>query len=374
MKILILTNYANGLYLFRKELLAAFLEDEHEVFVSLPPDENVSKLKNLSVKGKNINIIETPFERRGNNPVKDFGLFMTYRKLLGRLKPDVVLTYTIKPNLYGGLACRLKKIPYICNITGLGTAIENKGLLSNILLAFYKISMKKAQKVFFQNDKNRDFMNCHGVAVNNYAMLPGSGVNLKEHPFEEYPSEDDSICFLAVIRVMKDKGIEEYLETAKIIKDKYKNTEFWLVGEYEEETRNVYQPLINELQDKNIIKYLGHIDNVNEVMAESHVIVHPSYHEGLSNVLLEAAACGRPVLASNINGCIETFIEDKSGYAFKIKSTSALVEAVEKILKLSYEQRRQMGISGRTWVEKSFDRELVIKAYREELKKRRSKK
>ena len=145
------------------------------------------------------------------------------------------------------------------------------------------------------------------------------------------------------------------------------------MGEYEEETRNVYQPLINELQDKNIIKYLGHIDNVNEVMAESHVIVHPSYHEGLSNVLLEAAACGRPVLASDINGCVETFIEGESGYSFKIKSTSALVEAVGKILKLSYEQRRQMGISGRAWVEKSFDRELVIKAYREELKKEKEK-
>ena len=129
MKILILTNYANGLWLFRKELLMAFMEDGHEVLVSVPPDENVDKLRSLQCRGRTVRIIETPFERRGNNPVKDFGLFLTYTGMLKRDKPDVVLTYTIKPNLYGGLACRMKKIPYLCNVTGLGTAIENGGVL-----------------------------------------------------------------------------------------------------------------------------------------------------------------------------------------------------------------------------------------------------
>ncbi len=148
MKLLILTNYANGLWLFRKELLLSFMEDGHEVFVSVPPDENVDKLKSLTCGKRIITMIETPFERRGNNPIKDLGLFMKYCQLLKKIKPDMVLTYTIKPNLYGGLACRLKKIPYICNITGLGTAIENGGLLCKILLNFYKISMKKARRVF----------------------------------------------------------------------------------------------------------------------------------------------------------------------------------------------------------------------------------
>lgn len=368
MKILVLTNYANGLYLFRKELLLAFMEDGHEICVSLPPDENVDKLLKLSPDGKYAEIIETPFERRGNNPIKDFGLFRTYLRLLKKHNPDIVLTYTIKPNLYGGLACSIKRVPYICNITGLGTAIENPGLLSKILLLFYRISMKKAKRVFFQNKKNLEFMNTHRIAAYNSKLLPGSGVNLTEHPYENYPSEENGICFLAVIRIMKDKGIEEYLQAAQSVKEKYNGVRFCLVGEYEEETRELYEPQIRELHDGEVIKYFGHVDDVKGIMAQSHVIVHPSYHEGLSNVLLEAAACGRPVLASDINGCIETFEEGKSGFAFRTKSVEALVEAIEKILALSQPQRKEMGIAGRKWVEKNFDRNIIIEAYRDELK------
>ena len=365
MKVLILTNYANGLYLFRRELLLSLLEEENDVWVSLPPDENVDKLRTLGIADKQINIIETPFERRGNNPIKDIGLFRTYLKMLDKHKPDVVLTYTIKPNLYGGLACTLKKVPYLSNITGLGTAIEDGGILSRMLLCFYKISMKKAGQVFFQNKRNLDFMNRNGIAVHNYKILPGSGVNLKEHSFEEYPPERKKICFLAVIRIMKDKGIEEYLEAAQIMKAKKSKLQFWLVGEYEEETRNRYEPQIQELERQGIIKYLGHIDNVREVMAACHIIVHPSYHEGLSNVLLEAAACGRPVLVSDINGCIEAICEGESGFTFAAKSTEALVAAMEKILALSAEERRSMGVAGRAWVEQNFDRNIVIQAYKD---------
>lgn len=367
MRILILTNYANGLWLFRKELLMAFMEDGHEVYVSLPPDENTDKLKKLRCNDRTVKIIETPFERRGNNPVKDAELFLTYRRLLKKGRPDVVLTYTIKPNLYGGLACRLSKTPYLCNITGLGTAIESGGALSKILLYFYKVSMKKAKRVFFQNTKNRDFMNRHGVAVGNSMLLPGSGVNLKEHPFKKYPSEKGGINFLAVVRIMKDKGIEEYLEAAIIMKHRDSGLKFWLAGEYEQETRHQYEPIIQELEKCGAIRYLGHIDNVNELMAQCHVIVHPSYHEGLSNVLLEAAACGRPVLASNVNGCIETFCEGKSGYSFEKGSVDALIDAIERIAQLPEAQRRRMGEAGRAWVEKHFDRNIVVQAYRDEL-------
>lgn len=361
MKILILTNYANGLYLFRKELLQSFSENGHKVLVSLPPDENADKLKKLC------RVIETPFDRRGLNPIKDLKLFLSYLKLLKKQKPDVVLTYTIKPNLYGALACRIKKVPYLCNITGLGTAIESGGMLSKALIGFYKASTKAAQRVFFQNVGNREFMLKKGIAVKNNALLPGSGVNLIEHKFVEYPMEQGGVCFLAVIRIMKDKGIEEYLAAAQMMKKKHKKVKFLLVGEYEEETRSLYEPQIEALVKKNIIQYLGHIDNVAEVMAKSHVIVHPSYHEGLSNVLLEAAACGRPVLASDVSGCIETFVEGESGFGFLAKNTDALVKSMEKMLALSFEERRQMGIAGRAWVEKNFDREIIIKTYQKEL-------
>ncbi|MDD6203094.1 MAG: glycosyltransferase family 4 protein [Lachnospiraceae bacterium] len=364
MKVLILSNYANGLYLFRKELLCALLEKGYEVLVSVPQDENCVKIENLGCR-----LIPVKLERRGNNPIRDYALFKTYRKLLDKERPAVVLTYTIKPNLYGGLACRMKATPYLVNITGLGTALENPGMLGRILLHFYKISTKRANCVFFQNDGNRQFMQERGIATENSRLLPGSGVNLKEHPAAPYPTEDKGIIFLAVLRIMKDKGIEEYLAAAERIKREYPDTHFYLVGEYEEETRELYEPLILKLSDMGIIRYFGHIDNVPKVMAESHVIVHPSYHEGLSNVLLEAAAAARPVLASDIPGCRETLMPGLSGILFQPKDTESLVQAIKTILSYSETDRREMGQQGREYVEAVFDRKKVTAAYLEEISK-----
>ncbi len=364
MRILILANYANGLFLFRKELLSSFLEEGHEVFISVPLDENCEKLKPYSTR-----IIETKLERHGSNPFSDFGLFMNYRKMIKEHKPDMVLTYTIKPNIYGGLACRLAKVPYICNITGLGMAIEGGGLMSKVLVKLYAMATKKAQVVFFQNERNRKFMKDKGVAQKNSGLLPGSGVNLTAHPFREYPDEKDGIHFLAVVRIMRDKGIEEYLEAAKRITDKHENVYFDLVGEYEEDERSKYEPLIKELEEAGKLKYYGHLNNVDPVFEKCHVVVHPSYHEGMSNVLLEAAACGRPILASNIHGCIEALEVDKSGFVFEPKDTDALEKAIERMLSLSEDERSKMGSLGRKHIEQHFDRQIIIDAYKAEINK-----
>lgn len=362
MKIVIMTNYANGLYLFRKELLQAFLQSGMNVKVSLPPDENVKKIEELGCE-----VIPTQFERRGINPIHDIKLFFFYLKMIKHEKPDMVLTYTIKPNLYGGLACRLTHTPYLCNITGLGTALESGGMLSRFLLAFYKISLKKAKCVFFQNDTNRQFMQEHGIKADKIRLLPGSGVNLKDHPFVPYPDESNGIVFLSVIRIMKDKGIEEFLNAAELMHKKHENIRFLLVGEYEEETRKYYEPWIKKLEEMGTLQYMGHIDYVAKVMAESHVIVHPSYHEGLSNVLLEAAACGRAVLASDVQGCRETLQNGLSGLTFAPKSTDSLVRALETILTYTESDREEMGKRGREYVESEFDRNKVIHAYFEEI-------
>ncbi len=358
MKILILTNYANGLYLFRRELVAAFQQKGYKVVVSVPPDENVVKLEKLGMT-----IEETDFNRHGTNPAKDLGLLIKYIKLIKRIKPAFVLTYTIKPNLYGGMAARFTGTPYICNVTGLGMAIQNGGLLSKILIAMYGFATGKAAKVFFQNENNMTFMQSHKVAVKNAGLLPGSGVNLTEHPLRDYPDESDGIRILSVIRVMKDKGITEYLDAAEAITAKYENVKFDLLGEYEEDERQEYEPRIKELEKKGVIRYLGHLDSAEPSMAASNIIVHPSYHEGLSNVLLEAAACGRPVLCSDVHGCIEAMNPDVSGFTFEAKSSSALTEAIERILALSPDERKQMGLAGRKFVEENFDRQLVIDAY-----------
>lgn len=362
MTILILTNYANGLYLFRKELLKSFLDAGHIVLISVPYDENCKKLEKYCTR-----LIDTHLERHGSNPIHDIDLFNRYNSLMRELKPDVVLTYTIKPNLYGGLAARFQKIPYITNITGLGMAIENGGFMSKVLITLYRSASKGAKKVFFQNERNRKFMQDRGVALHNSGLLPGSGVNLDEHPFRAYPLENDGIHILAVIRVMKDKGIAEFLEAADIISKKHENVFFDLVGEYEEDERQIYEPMIAELVKKGSLTYHGHLDTVEPIMDKSHIIVHPSYHEGMSNVLLEAAACGRPILCSNIHGCIEALDGENSGFAFEPKSTEALVAAIERILALSEKDRVKMGRAGRLYIEQNFDRRIVTDAYRAEL-------
>ncbi len=363
MRILVLSNYANGLYLFRRELIEQFMNDGHEVFVSVPPDENCDKLRSIGW-----NIYETELSRHGMNPFKDYKLYKAYKKLIRQLKADVVLTYTRKPNIYGAMAARVCKVPYICNITGLGKAIENGGLISKVLIMMYRTSLKKAKRVFFQNEKNMAILQKHGIALHNAGLLPGSGVNLTEHPFREYPSEEDGIRFLAVLRVMRDKGIEEYLQAAKDISARHQEVHFELVGEYEEDERDKYEPLIKELEEKGLLKYYGHIDNVEEVMSTSHVLVHPSYHEGMSNVILEAAACGRPILASNISGCKEAVDEGKSGFLFEPGSAAELEKEIEHILTLNGKERENMGQAARTLIEQKFDRRSIILTYIDEIK------
>ncbi|WP_035773638.1 glycosyltransferase family 4 protein [Butyrivibrio sp. VCD2006] len=362
MKILVLTNWANGLWLFRKELLKSFMDAGHIVLISVPYDENCKKLEKYCTR-----LIDTHLERHGINPFKDIDLFHRYYKLLQELKPDVVLTYTVKPNIYGGCAARLQRIPYICNITGLGMGIENGGIMSKILVALYRGATKDARRVFFQNERNRKFMQERGVAVKNSGLLPGSGVNLDEHPFRGYPLENEGIHILAVIRVMKDKGTSEYLEAAERIAKTHDNVHFDLVSEYEEDERAFYEPWITRLENEGILTYHGHVDYVEPYMDKCHIVVHPSYHEGMSNVLLEADACGRPILCSDIHGCIEALDGEKNGFAFEPKSTDALVAAIERILALSEKERAKMGRAGRRFIENNFDRKLIIDAYKAEL-------
>lgn len=358
MKVLILANFGMGLYNFRKELLEELIDQNIDVYISLPDDEYVTELKGLGCK-----FVETNLDRRGTNPVKDFRLLYRYIKIIKGIKPDIVLTYTIKPNIYGGIACMLTKTPYITNITGLGTSVENKGAIQKITIVLYKIALKRSSCVFFQNIRNRKHFIDNGIVKNKTRILPGSGVNLKKHNFEVYPSSDNNIRLLFIGRIMKDKGIEELLQAAKIIKEKYPNVQFDLIGEIEED----YKTKLSEYQRLNVINYYGKQRNVHAYIKESHATILPSYHEGLSNVLLESASSGRPILASKIHGCKETFIEGESGYGFSVRDVDSLVNTIIKFIKLPYDQKKNMGITGRQKMEKDFDRSVVINAYIEEI-------
>ncbi|WP_346764166.1 glycosyltransferase family 4 protein [Bacillus sp. N1-1] len=360
MRVLVLANYGMGLYQFRKELLEELISEGHEVYVSLPNDEYVPKLEKLGCE-----FIETEFSRRGTNPIMDLKLLLTYRKIIKKIKPDVVLTYTIKPNVYGGMTCRMTKTPYLTNITGLGTSIENKGIIRLLTLNLYKYGLANSSCVFFQNDANRSFFIENNIVKENTRLIPGSGVNLDHHQFEKYPSSDENINFLFIGRLMKPKGIDELLKAAKKVKQRFTNVHFDLVGGNEGYNMEV----INELSDADIIKYHGQQSDVHLFIKNSHATVLPSYHEGTANVLLESASSGRPVLASNISGCKETFDEGQSGFGFEVKNVNSLIEAITKFINLPYDEKKAMGIAGRKKMEKEFTRSIVINAYKEEMDK-----
>jgi len=363
-KILVLANFGMGLYNFRKELIEELIKEKNEVFISLPNDEYVPKLKNLGCK-----FIVTHLDRRGTNPTKDLKLLLHYIKIIKQNKPDVVLTYTIKPNVYGGLACQLTKTPYITNITGLGTSVENEGLIQKITLMLYKAGLKKASCLFFQNETNLKFFFDKKLVRSKTRLVPGSGVNIDQHTLEEYPNDNEMNRFLFIGRMMKSKGIEELLQAAKVVKEKYPNTQFDLIGHCEED----YHQQLVELNQRGIIDYHGQQNDVHSFIKKSHATILPSYHEGTANVLLESASSGRAVLASRVPGCRETFEDGISGLGFEVRNVDSLVEAITKFINLPFEQKRAMGIAGRKKMEKEYDRKIVINAYIDEINNFREK-
>ena len=355
--ILILANNDIGLYKFRKELLQELVKS-NKVYISLPHGEYISKLEQLGCI-----FLNTPISRRGMNPFVDFKLFLNYKRILKKIKPDLVLTYTIKPNIYGGLACRLSKTTYLTTVTGLGSGMENGGILKSVLVLFYKTALKRVQCIFFQNETNRDFFEKEKISKAKYVSLPGSGVNLTEHNFEEYPSEENKIEFLFIGRIMKHKGIDELFEAIKTIKAKHPSVNFKIIGWCEED----YLSKLKDLQSDGLLEYLGYQDNVHDYIKDCHAVVLPSYHEGMSNVLLEAAATGRPVLASNISGCKETFDEVISGFGFEPRDTNGLIQTLEKFIELPSEEKKTMGIAGRKKIEEEFDRDVIVNSYLKEI-------
>lgn len=359
-KVMILCNSLSGLFQFRKELLESLLKNSYKTIVVAPNDEQYSK----ALIELGIEYILLSFESRGTNPLKDLNIIKEYKKIIKENKPDVVLTYTIKPNVYGGYVCSRLNIPYIVNITGLGSSLENTGILQKISLTLYKRGLKKAKCVFFQNKDNLDFMLKHKIVKNNFKLIPGSGVNLQYHSLLQYP-QDDIIRFLFISRIIYEKGIDEYLECAKYIKSKYSNTEFHILGRCDDQS---YLKKINELQSKNIVIYHGQVNDVREYHKISNCTIHPSFYpEGMSNVLLESCAAGRPIITTKRPGCKEIVDDGVNGYLIECKDTEGLKEKVEKFINMSFSEKKKMGLNGRKKVENEYDRNIVIDSYLKEI-------
>lgn len=352
--VLILANKQTTIINFRLEVVAVLVKEGYKVFVSVPVGDRIHEIEEVGAV-----VIKTQFEKNGTNPFEDFKLMMTYRKLIKETKADIVLTYTIKPNVYGGMAAGLTNTPYIANITGLGTAVENGGLMQKLTLFLYKLGMGKVSKVFFQNSENRRFFEKHKIALGKHDSISGSGVNLNKFTLLDYPPEE-TIEFAFISRIMKEKGIEEYVDTARYITQKYPNTVFHVAGFGDD----YYEDRMRKLHDEGIIRYHGLLKDVRVLLKDVHCVIHPTFYpEGVSNVLLESAATGRVIISTNRPGTREAIDDHVNGFLVREQDSKDLIEKVESFLLLPYDEKVRMGACGRRKVESEFDRNIVIQTY-----------
>ena len=360
-KILIITNHSYMLYQFRRELIEKLME-EYEVVLSMPFVGHEDDFAAMGCK-----CVETDVDRRGINPVTDFKLLQLYNKIIADEKPDKVITYSIKPNIYAGLVCRHRKIPYYANVQGLGTAFQKK-LLAKFVGILYKTAFRKVSAVFFENKGNaQEFINRKLVAQDKIVVLNGAGVNLEHYAYTPLSSHwesgnseasgDGKMHFLYLGRIMKEKGIDELFTAMRRIYNEYGNKVVLdIVGFFEDE----YKAAVEKMVEDGIAVFHGFQEETRPYYAMADCVVLPSYHEGMSNVLLEASAMGRPVITSDIPGCRETVEDGKSGYLCKVKNADMLYAKMKQMVDKSMEERDAMGKCARKRMEKMFDKNRIV--------------
>lgn len=352
-KILILANHYNTLRIFRRELICA-LSKNNEVFIVIPSCDDDNK-KILESYGATVQFIE--MDRRGMNPIKDISLLIHYYSVIKRICPDKVITYTIKCNIYGATVCKWEKTPCYVNVTGLGSAFQNNGIRRKFVSMLYKISLNKANCVFFENSGNRDALVNDGIVkLKQTVVMPGAGVNLSEFNACQYPSQNEPIRFLFVGRIMKEKGVDELFCAIRKIKKRFGTVCFDFIGWYEDN----YKSIVEELQDKGYIRFYGFQPDVRPFISKAHCIVLPSYHEGMSNTLLEGAAMCRPLITNNIHGCMEAVQDGRTGYLAEVKNADSLYEKMVEFIELPYELKVKMGLNGRAYMKNKFDKNNVV--------------
>lgn len=348
-RILIVTNHSYMFWQFRKELVEA-LQKEHEVILAMPFVGHEEDFRKMGIE-----CIPVSMNRRGVNPFAEAKLLRDYKRLLQKISPDFVLTYSIKPNIYMGLLCSCKKIPYYANVQGLGTAFQ-KPVLAGFVTVLYRIAFRKVKYVFFENKENaREFDERNIVSADRQVVLPGAGINLEKYKMEPYPNHS-RVHFLYLGRIMKEKGIEELFYAVRRLKEENENFVLDLAGFFED----IYKKQVEELEQLGIVHFYGFQSDPRPFYTEADCVVLPSYHEGMSNVLLEAAATGRPVITSNIPGCRESVENGKSGLLVEVKNKEMLYQAMKKMLHCSREEREEMGKAGREKMKREFRKEAVV--------------
>lgn len=359
MKIAIVLNTSWNIYNFRMGLVNSLLEHGHEVTAIAPKDEYTHLLIDAGC-----NYQEVTMDSRGANVIKDLGLIFELLGIYRRVKPDVILHYTIKPNIYGTLAASILRIPTVNNVCGLGTAFLNKGIVSRIAIGMYKLAFKFPKLVYFQNDDDKKFFEENNIIRNNATqVLPGSGINLAHFKPSE-STKNKKFTFLLISRLIHDKGIIEYIDAVKYLKEKGVDANFQILGNKDtEHRRGISEEIINSWIDNNFVEYLGSTDDVRPYINKADCIVLPSYREGTPKSLLEAASSAKPIVATNVAGCTNIVRDNVNGMLCNVKDSQDLANKLEAMSELPKKRLIEMGLESRKIVEQRFDEKIVIDSY-----------
>ena len=358
MKIAIVINTSWNIYNFRMGLLKALQSEGHQVVTIAPMDDYSEKLVEAGFE-----FIPVKMDSRGINPMKDFGLLMELFTIYRKAQPDIILHYTIKPNIYGTIAARMLKIPVINNVCGLGTAFIQKNLLSRVAQMLYRFAFTTSSTVFFQNDEDRKFFEEKNIVNNKKCeTLPGSGID--PNKFKPGLKNSKKFTFLLISRLILDKGILEYVEAIKTLKSQNIEAKFQLLGAKDtKHRRGISESLIQSWIDGQVIEYLGKTDDVAPYINNADCVVLPSYREGTPRTLIEAASMAKPIVASDVAGCTNIVKDKSNGLLCKVKDSHDLADKMKEMYKMSISERSNMGQNGRELVKNHFDEKIVINKY-----------
>ena len=345
---------------FRASLITALRGAGHTVIAIAPRDAYSEQLSSMVDE-----YIPIQIDSRGTNPLRDLKLYRDFLRIFKATAPDVVLGYTIKPNIYAGMAAHRLGIAVVNNISGLGATFMRRGALNALVRQMYRVALQKSDTVFFQNEDDRAlFIQARIAQVHQAHLLPGSGVDLKRFTPLPWPSSRQKFRFLLISRLLWDKGVGEYVQAARIIKSRYPNTEFAVLGACGvQNPAAITRHEVAQWESEGLITYLGQSDCVEEEIARAHCVVLPSYREGTPKALLEAAACARPVMTTDAPGCRGVVIDGQSGLLCRVKDAPDLAEKMLQILAIPQAELIQMGARGRALMEQRFDERLVINEY-----------
>jgi glycosyltransferase involved in cell wall biosynthesis len=368
-KIAITANTSWNIWNFRMCLIKAFLGKGYEVIAIAPEDEYSDLLKKAGCT-----YFPVKMENKGSNPFKDLKLFNELRRIYKSSNPDIILQFTIKPNIYGTLAAKRSGIPVINNVSGLGTVFLHNNLVSKIAQLLYKFSFRYPAKVFFQNPDDLElFVNKKIVKRDIAGLVPGSGVDLSKYTVSEF-KRNEPFIFLLIARLLYDKGIKEYIEAIRLLKARNIKAIFQLMGALDEQSRlGIYREELNSWIEQKLIEYIPFNDNINFYVENVDCVVLPSYREGTPKTLLEAAAIGKPLIATNVPGCREIVHDGQNGYLCEARNAKDLADKMQKLINLDNSELRAMGCKSREIVSSKFSDQLVVSAYMEEIRLRKVK-